>query len=219
MGAPMVFRGPNGAAARVAAQHSQCFASWYAHIPGLKVVAPWSGEDAKGLLKAAIRDPNPVICLENEMLYGQSFAVPEDPNFTVPIGKAKIEKSGSDVTIVAFSICVGYAMEAATRLSEAGINAEVINLRSVRPLDIETIVQSVVKTNRVVTVEEGWGACGIGSEVSAQIMENAFDYLDAPVCRVSGEDVPMPYAANLEALALPNTDKIVEAAKAVCYRA
>ncbi len=219
MGAPMVFRGPNGAAARVAAQHSQCYASWYAHIPGLKVIAPWSGEDAKGLLKAAIRDPNPVICLEHEIMYGQSFAVPDDPDFVVPIGKAKVEKLGSDVTIVAFSICVSYALDAAARLAEEGIDAEVINLRSIRPLDIDTIVQSVQKTNRLITVEEGWAACGIGSEIAAQIMEAAFDFLDAPVHRVAGEDVPMPYAANLEALALPNADKIITAAKAVSYAA
>ncbi len=217
MGAPMVFRGPNGAAARVAAQHSQCYASWYAHIPGLKVVAPWSGEDAKGLLKAAIRDPNPVICLEHEIMYGQSFAVPDDTEFVVPIGKAKVEKSGSDVTIVAFSICVGYALEAAMTLAEEGIDAEVINLRSIRPLDIDTLVQSVRKTNRLITVEEGWAACGIGSEIAAQMMEAAFDFLDAPVHRVAGEDVPMPYAANLEALALPNADKIITAARAVSY--
>ncbi|MDP6897053.1 MAG: pyruvate dehydrogenase complex E1 component subunit beta, partial [Rhodospirillales bacterium] len=219
MGAPMVFRGPNGAAARVAAQHSQCYASWYAHIPGLKVIVPWSGEDAKGLLKAAIRDPNPVICLEHEIMYGQSFAVPDDPDFVVPIGKAKVEKLGSDVTIVAFSICVSYALDAAARLAEEGIDAEVINLRSIRPLDIDTIVQSVQKTNRLITVEEGWAACGIGSEIAAQIMEAAFDFLDAPVHRVAGEDVPMPYAANLEALALPNADKIITAAKAVSYAA
>ena len=219
MGAPMVFRGPNGAAARVAAQHSQCYASWYAHIPGLKVIAPWSSEDAKGLLKAAIRDPNPVICLEHEIMYGQSFAVPDDPDFVVPIGKAKVEKSGSDVTIVAFSICVSYALDAAARLAEEGIDAEVINLRSIRPLDIDTIIQSVQKTNRLITVEEGWAACGIGSEIAAQMMEAAFDFLDAPVHRVAGEDVPMPYAANLEALALPNADKIITAAKAVSYAA
>ena len=219
MGAPMVFRGPNGAAARVAAQHSQCYASWYAHIPGLKVIAPWSGEDAKGLLKAAIRDPNPVICLEHEIMYGQSFAVPDDSDFVVPIGKAKVEKSGSDLTIVAFSICVSYALDAAARLAEEGIDAEVINLRSIRPLDIDTIIQSVQKTNRLITVEEGWAACGIGSEIAAQTMEAAFDFLDAPVHRVAGEDVPMPYAANLEALALPNADKIITAAKAVSYAA
>ena len=219
MGAPMVFRGPNGAAARVAAQHSQCYASWYAHIPGLKVIAPWSSEDAKGLLKAAIRDPNPVICLEHEIMYGQSFAVPDDPDFVVPIGKAKVEKSGSDVTIVAFSICVSHALDAAARLAAEGIDAEVINLRSIRPLDIDTIIQSVQKTNRLITVEEGWAACGIGSEIAAQMMEAAFDFLDAPVHRVAGEDVPMPYAANLEALALPNADKIITAAKAVTYAA
>ena len=217
MGAPIVFRGPNGAASRVAAQHSQCFASWYAHIPGLKVVAPWSAEDAKGLLKAAIRDPNPVICLENEIMYGQSFSTPDNPNFVAPIGKAKIEKTGTHVTIAAFSICVGLAMEAAENLAEIGINAEVINLRSLRPLDIETIVQSVKKTNRLVTVEEGWSVCGIGAEIASQIMEKAFDFLDAPVTRVTGADVPMPYAANLESLALPNADKIIEAAKAISY--
>ena len=217
MGAPIVFRGPNGAASRVGAQHSQCFASWYAHIPGLKVVAPWSAEDAKGLLKAAIRDPNPVICLENEIMYGRSFTVPDDPNFVAPIGKAKIERVGTHVTIVAFSICVGLAMEAAQNLAEIGINAEVINLRTLRPLDIETIVESVKKTNRLVTVEEGWSVCGIGSEIAAQIMEKAFDFLDAPVYRVTGEDVPMPYAANLESLALPNPNKIIEAAKAINY--
>ena len=217
MGAPIVFRGPNGAASRVAAQHSQCFASWYAHIPGLKVVAPWSAEDAKGLLKAAIRDPNPVICLENEIMYGQSFSTPDDPDFVAPIGKAKIEKTGTHVTIAAFSICVGLALEAAENLAEIGINAEVINLRSLRPLDIETIIQSVKKTNRLVTVEEGWSVCGIGAEIASQIMEKAFDFLDAPVTRVTGADVPMPYAANLESLALPNADKIIEAAKAISY--
>ena len=217
MGAPMVFRGANGAAARVAAQHSQCYAAWYAQIPGLKVVAPWSGEDAKGLLKAAIRDPNPVVFLENEILYGQSFNVPDDLNFTVPIGQAKIERPGNDVTITAFSICVGYALKAAEMLAAEGIDAEVINLRSLRPLDTATVVSSVKKTNRLVNVEEGWPTCGVGSEISARMMEEAFDYLDAPVKRVTGEDVPMPYAANLEALALPNVDKVAAAAKAVCY--
>ena len=217
MGAPMVFRGANGAAARVAAQHSQCYAAWYAQIPGLKVVAPWSGEDAKGLLKAAIRDPNPVVFLENEILYGQSFNVPDDLNFTVPIGQAKIERPGNDVTITAFSICVGYALKAAEKLAAEGIDAEVINLRSLRPLDTATVVSSVKKTNRLVNVEEGWPTCGVGSEISARMMEEAFDYLDAPVKRVTGEDVPMPYAANLEALALPNVDKVAAAAKAVCY--
>ncbi|MCW8861083.1 MAG: pyruvate dehydrogenase complex E1 component subunit beta [Rhodospirillales bacterium] len=215
---PIVFRGANGAASRVAAQHSQCFASWYAHCPGLKVVAPWSGEDAKGLLKAAIRDPNPVVVLENELLYGQSFDVPESDDFVIPIGKAKIERAGADVTIVAFSIMVGVALEAAEQLAAEGIEAEVINLRSIRPLDTETIVASVKKTNRLVTLEEGWPYAGIGSEIAAQMMENAFDYLDAPVNRVCGVDVPMPYAANLEALALPKTTHVVEAAKAVCYR-
>ncbi|MBM09550.1 MAG: pyruvate dehydrogenase complex E1 component subunit beta [Magnetovibrio sp.] len=217
MGAPIVFRGANGAAARVAAQHSQCFAAWYAQIPGLKVVAPWSGEDAKGLLKAAIRDPNPVIFLENEILYNQTFNVPDDPEFTIDIGPAKIERSGSDVTIVAFSICVGYALEAAEKLASEGIEAEVINLRTLRPLDSSTIINSVKKTNRLVTVEEGWPTCGIGSEIATRIMEEAFDFLDAAVKRVTGEDVPMPYAANLEALALPNAEKIIAAAKTVCY--
>ena len=217
MGAPMVFRGANGAAARVAAQHSQCYAAWYAQIPGLKVVAPWSGEDAKGLLKAAIRDPNPVVFLENEILYGQSFDVPDDLDFTVPIGQAKIERPGNDVTITAFSICVGYALKAAEMLAAEGIDAEVINLRSLRPLDTATVVSSVKKTNRLVNVEEGWPTCGVGSEISARMMEEAFDYLDAPIKRVTGEDVPMPYAANLEALALPNVDKVAAAAKAVCY--
>ena len=218
MGCPIVFRGPNGAAARVAAQHSQCYASWYAHIPGLKVVAPWSAADAKGLLKAAIRDPNPIIFMENEILYGQSFQVPENDDFVLPIGKAKIERQGSHVTIVAFSIMVGKALKAAEALAEAGIDAEVINLRSIRPLDIDTIIASVQKTNRLVTCEEGWAFSGIGSEIAAMIMEQAFDHLDAPVARVAGKDVPMPYAANLETLALPQVADIVEAAKAVCYR-
>ncbi|MBT6096505.1 MAG: pyruvate dehydrogenase complex E1 component subunit beta [Rhodospirillaceae bacterium] len=217
MGAPMVFRGANGAAARVGAQHSQCYAAWYSQVPGLKVVSPWSAADAKGLLKAAIRDPNPVVFLENEILYGQSFEVPDDPDFTVPIGKAKIERPGSDVTITAFSICVGHALEAAEKLAAEGIDAEVINLRSLRPLDTATIVQSVQKTNRLVSVEEGWPSSGIGAELAARMMEEAFDYLDAPVKRVCSEDVPMPYAANLEALTLPNADKVVAAAKAVCY--
>jgi pyruvate dehydrogenase E1 component beta subunit len=217
MGAPMVFRGANGAAARVAAQHSQCYAAWYSQIPGLKVVSPWSAEDAKGLLKAAIRDPNPVVFLENEILYGQSFEVPDTDDFVLPIGKAKIERPGTDVTITAFSICVGHALEAAEKLAAEGIDAEVINLRSLRPLDTAAIVQSVQKTNRLVSVEEGWPSSGIGAEIAARMMEEAFDYLDAPVKRVTGEDVPMPYAANLEALTLPNADKVVAAAKAVCY--
>ncbi len=218
MGSPIVFRGPNGAASRVAAQHSQCYASWYAHCPGLKVVAPYSAADAKGLLKAAIRDPNPVVVLENEMLYGQSFDVPTDPDFVIPIGRAKIERPGNDVTIVAFSRMVAVALDAATALSEEGIDAEVINLRSLRPMDTDTIVQSVMKTNRLVSVEEGWPVAGIGSEMAALMMEQAFDYLDAPVARVAGVDVPMPYAANLEKLALPQPESIAAAAKAVCYR-
>ena len=215
---PIVFRGPNGAAARVAAQHSQCYASWYAHIPGLKVVSPYSAADAKGLLKSAIRDDNPVIFLENEILYGQSFEVPDSPDWTVPIGKAKIVRPGKDVTITAFSIMVGKALEAAEALAAEGIDAEVIDLRSLRPLDTETIVASVQKTNRLVNCEEGWGYSGIGSEVAAVIMEQAFDWLDAPVKRICGVDVPMPYAANLEALALPQAADIAAGAKDVCYR-
>ena len=215
---PIVFRGPNGAAARVAAQHSQCYASWYAHIPGLKVVAPYSAADAKGLLKSAIRDDNPVIFLENEILYGQSFEVPDSKDWTVPIGKARVARPGKDVTITAFSIMVGKALEAAEKLAAEGIDAEVIDLRSLRPLDSETIIASVKKTNRIVTVEEGWGYSGIGSEIAAVVMEQAFDWLDAPVKRVCGVDVPMPYAANLEALALPQSDSIVAGAKEVCYR-
>ena len=218
LGCPIVFRGPNGAAARVAAQHSQCYASWYAHCPGLKVVAPWSAADAKGLLKAAIRDPNPVIVLEHEIVYGQSFEVPDDPDFVLPIGRAKVERPGNDVTIVGFSRMVGVAMDAADILSKEGIDAEVINLRSLRPLDVDAIVRSVTKTNRIVSVEEGWPVAGIGSEIAAVIMEHAFDHLDAPVTRVTGADVPMPYAANLERLALPQPEGVVAAAKAVCYR-
>ncbi len=218
MGCPIVFRGPNGAAARVAAQHSQCYASWFAHVPGLKVVSPWSAADAKGLLKAAIRDPNPVIFLENEILYGQSFEVPDSDDWVVPIGRAKVVRRGSDVTIVAFSIMVGKALEAAEALAAEGIDAEVIDLRSLRPLDTATIVESVKRTNRIVSVEEGWAYSGIGSEIAALMMEQAFDWLDAPVHRVCGADVPLPYAANLERLALPQAESIVEAAKAVCYR-
>jgi pyruvate dehydrogenase E1 component beta subunit len=216
MGCPIVFRGPNGAASRVAAQHSQCFASWYAHCPGLKVVAPYSAADAKGLLKAAIRDPNPVIFLEHEVLYGQSFDVPDDDDWIVPIGKANILRSGSDVTIVAFSIMVGRALEAAERLAEQGISAEVIDLRSIRPLDSATIVESVKKTSRLVTCEEGFPFAGIGAEIAMQVMEQAFDWLDAPITRVTSKDVPMPYAANLEALALPQIDDIVAAARTTC---
>ena len=218
MGCPIVFRGPNGAAARVAAQHSQCFASWYAHCPGLKVVAPWSAADAKGMLKAAIRDPNPVIFLENEVLYGQSFDVPDDEDWLVPIGKANIVREGTDVTITAFSIMVGKALEAADLLAAEGISAEVIDLRSLRPLDIDTILTSVKKTNRFISCEEGFPFAGIGAELSAQVTEKAFDWLDAPPLRVTGADVPMPYAANLEALALPQVDTIVQAAREVTYQ-
>ena len=218
MGCPIVFRGPNGAASRVAAQHSQDLTSWFAHCPGLKVVTPWSAADAKGLLKSAIRDPNPVIFLENEVLYGQSFEVPTDPDLTIPIGKANIVSSGTDVTIVTFSIMVGKALEAASQLAEEGVDAEVIDLRTIRPLDEEAIIESVAKTNRIIVVEEGWPTCGIGSEVAALMMEKAFDFLDAPLLRVCGEDVPMPYAANLETLALPQVADIVDAAKKVCYR-
>ncbi len=215
MGCPIVFRGPNGAASRVAAQHSQCYASWYAHVPGLKVVAPWSSADAKGLLRAAIRDPNPVIVLENEILYGQSFDCPTAEDFVVPIGRAKVERPGTQVTLVAFSIMVGVAMRAAETLAEAGISAEVINLRSLRPLDIATVVASVKKTNRIVTVEEGWPFAGIGAEVNMQIIEQCFDWLDAPPMRVHGLDVPLPYAANLEKLALPQPDWVVDAVRKI----
>ena len=218
MSCPIVFRGPNGAASRVAAQHSQCFASWYAHIPGLKVVAPYSAADAKGLIKAAIRDPNPVIVLENEMLYGQTFDVPDDKDFIVPIGKALVMREGSDVTITAFSIMVGKALEAAELLAQEGIEAEVINLRTIRPLDIDTIVQSVAKTNHIVSVEEGWPVAGMGSEIAAIMMEHAFDHLDAPLARVCAKDVPLPYAANLEKLALPQVADIVDAVKKVCNK-
>lgn len=219
MGCPIVFRGPNGAASRVGAQHSHCYASWYAHCPGLKVISPYSAGDAKALLKAAIRDPNPVIFLENELLYGHSFDdVSQDPEHVLPIGKALIRREGKDVTLIAFSIMVGKALEAAEQLSAEGIEAEVIDLRTLRPLDVETIVQSVKKTNRLVSIEESWPFAGIGSEIAALMMEHAFDYLDAPVVRVTGVDVPMPYAANLEHLALPQVEAIVDAAKAVCYR-
>ena len=217
MGCPAVFRGPNGAAARVGAQHSQCYASWYAHVPGLYVLAPYTAADAKGLLKSAIRDPNPVIFLENEMLYGQSFDVPDDDDWTVPIGKAKVVREGSDVTLTAFSIMVGHALAAAEELSKEGIEAEVIDLRTLRPLDTETIVNSVKKTNRIVSVEEGWPVAGMGSEIAAIMMEEAFDWLDAPLKRVCAVDVPLPYAANLEKLALPQFADVVAAAKAVCY--
>ncbi len=215
MGCPIVFRGPNGAASRVAAQHSQCYASWYAHVPGLKVVAPWSSADAKGLLRSAIRDPNPVIMLENEILYGHSFDCPTDEDFIVPIGPAKIERSGDRVTIVAFSIMVGVAMKAAEELAKQGIEAEVINLRSLRPLDTATIINSVKKTNRIVSVEEGWPFAGIGAEIAMQVIEGAFDWLDAPPVRVHGLDVPLPYAANLEKLALPQPEWVVDAVKKI----
>jgi len=216
---PIVFRGPNGAAARVGAQHSQDYSSWYAHVPGLKVIAPYSASDSKGLLKAAIRDPNPVIFLENEILYGQSFEMPEDEDLLVEIGKAAVLREGTDVTITAFSLQVKAALDAAAELEKDGISAEVIDLRTLRPLDKETILESVRKTSRLVTVEEGWPFAGIGAEISAIIMEEAFDSLDAPVIRVSGKDVPLPYAANLEKLALPQTADIIEAVKQVCYRA
>jgi pyruvate dehydrogenase E1 component beta subunit len=218
IGASIVFRGPNGPAARVAAQHSQDFSAWYSHIPGLKVVAPYTAADAKGLLKSAIRDPNVVIFLENEILYGQSFPVPKLDDYVVPIGRARIAREGSDVTLVAWSMGMSYALKAAEALAQDGINAEVIDLRTIRPMDIGTIVESVKKTGRVVTIEEGWRQSGVGAEIAARVMEEAFDWLDAPVARVTGEDVPMPYAANLEKLALPSIEKVVEAAKAVCYR-
>ena len=217
MGAQMVFRGPNGAAARVAAQHSQCYASWYAHVPGLIVVSPSDAASAKGLLKSAIRNPNPVVFLENEVLYGRSSDVPVLDDFTLPLGKARIVRAGTDVTIVSFSIGVAKSLEAADALAEEGISAEVIDLRTLRPMDVPAIIRSVKKTNRCVTVEEGWPQSGIGAEVAAALMEQAFDYLDAPVTRVAGKDVPMPYAANLEKLALPQPADIVAAAKAVCY--
>jgi len=215
MGCPIVFRGPNGAASRVGAQHSQCYASWYAHCPGLKVVSPYSAADAKGLLKSAIRDPNPVIFLENEVMYGQSFDVPDD-DVLVPIGEAKILREGTDVTITAFSIMVGRALQAADALAAQGISAEVIDLRTIRPLDSETIVASVKKTSRLVTCEEGFPFAGVGAEIAIQVMEQAFDWLDAPIARVTGKDVPMPYAENLEKLALPQVEDIVATAQAVC---
>jgi pyruvate dehydrogenase E1 component beta subunit len=215
MGCPIVFRGPNGAASRVAAQHSQDYASWYAHCPGLKVVAPYSAADAKGLLRAAIRDPNPVVFLENEILYGQTFDCPVDEDFVLPIGRAKIERAGAHVTIVAYSIMVGVALKAAQVLAEQGVEAEVINLRSLRPLDIGTVVESVKKTSRLVTVEEGWPYAGIGAEISMQVIEHAFDWLDAPPVRVAGLDVPLPYAANLEKLALPQPNWVVDAVRKI----
>ncbi len=215
MGAPIVFRGPNGAAARVGAQHSQCYSSWYAHVPGLKVVAPSNPADAKGLLKSAIRDPNPVLVLENEILYGTSGPVPKVEDWLVPIGKARIAREGTDVTIVSFARGMQYALAAADKLAEEGISAEVIDLRSLRPIDWDTILTSIRKTSRIVTVEEAWPVCSIGSEICAQAAIQAFDYLDAPPAKVSGADVPMPYAANLEKLALPNADQVVAAVKSV----
>ncbi|MGE0629264.1 MAG: pyruvate dehydrogenase complex E1 component subunit beta [Hyphomicrobiaceae bacterium] len=217
MGCPIVFRGPNGAAARVAAQHSQCYSAWYAHVPGLKVIAPSNASDAKGLLKSAIRDPNPVLCLENEMLYGTSAPVPKMEEWLVPIGKARIAREGRHVTIVSFSRGMQYALAAADALANDGIEAEVIDLRSLRPLDMETIFASVRKTNRIVTVEEAWPVCSVGSEICARVAIDCFDHLDAPPAKVSGADVPMPYAANLEKLALPSVELVVEAAKGVCY--
>jgi pyruvate dehydrogenase E1 component beta subunit len=219
MSCPIVFRGPNGAAARVAAQHSQDYSAWYASVPGMKVIAPYFAADAKGLLKAAIRDPNPVIFLENEIVYGRSFPVPKLDDFVLPIGKARICRPGTDVTIVAYSITVGQALEAADKLAADGIEAEVIDLRTLRPLDMDTVLESVKKTNRIVTIEQAWPVCSIGSEISARVALDAFDYLDAPPTKVSGKDVPMPYAANLEKLALPTVDDLIEAVKAVCYKA
>ncbi|TPM41892.1 pyruvate dehydrogenase complex E1 component subunit beta [Mesorhizobium sp. B2-3-4] len=218
MGAPIVFRGPNGAAARVAAQHSQCYAAWYSHVPGLKVVMPYTAADAKGLLKAAIRDPNPVIFLENEILYGQSFDVPKLDDFVLPIGKARIHKQGKDVTIVSFGIGMTYAVKAEAELRGMGIDAEIIDLRTIRPLDFETIIASVKKTNRLIVVEEGFPQNSVGDHIANQVSQRAFDFLDAPVITIAGKDVPMPYAANLEKLALPNVGEVIEAVKAVTYR-
>jgi pyruvate dehydrogenase E1 component beta subunit len=218
MGCSIVFRGPNGAASRVAAQHSQDYSAWYSQVPGLKVIAPFSAADYKGLLKSAIRDPNPVIFLENEMLYGHSGPVPKLDDYVIPIGKARIVRGGGHVTVISWSNGMSYALKAADELAKDGIEAEVIDLRTLRPLDTDTLIASVKKTGRAVTVEEGWQQCGVGAEIAARIMEHAFDYLDAPVARVSGKDVPMPYAANLEKLALPSVAEVVEAAKAVCYR-
>jgi pyruvate dehydrogenase E1 component beta subunit len=218
MGCAIVFRGPNGPAARVAAQHSQDFSAWYSHIPGLTVISPYTAADAKGLLKAAIRNPNPVIFLENEILYGQSFPVPKLDDYVLPIGRARIAREGSDVTLVSWSMGMSYALKAAEELAKENISAEVIDLRTLRPMDTETVVNSVKKTGRAVTVEEGWQQSGIGAEIAARIMDQAFDYLDAPVARVSAKDVPLPYAANLEKLALPSVGEVVAAAKAVLYR-
>jgi len=218
MGASIVFRGPNGAAARVAAQHSQDYAAWYSHIPGLKVIMPYTAADAKGLLKAAIRDPNPVIFLENEILYGQSFDVPKLDDFVLPIGKARVHRQGKDATIVSFGIGMTYAVKAAEELAAMGIDVEIIDLRTIRPMDLDTVIESVKKTNRLVTVEEGWPQSSVGDHIASQVMQRAFDYLDAPVITITGKDVPMPYAANLEKLALPSVAEVVEAVKAVTYR-
>jgi pyruvate dehydrogenase E1 component beta subunit len=217
MGCPMVFRGPNGAASRVGAQHSQDYSAWYASVPGLKVIAPYDAADAKGLLKAAIRDPNPVVFLEHELMYGETFEIPDMDDFVLPIGKAKVRREGSDVTITAHSRMVGFALQAAEKLSEEGIEAEVIDLRTLRPLDTDTIIESVKKTNRIVCAEEGWGQHGVGAEIAARVTLDAFDYLDAPPTRVFQKDVPLPYAANLEALSLPGVEDIIKAAKQVCY--
>ncbi len=219
MGAPIVFRGPNGAAARVGAQHSQDYAAWYSHIPGLKVIQPYTAADAKGLLKAAIRDPNPIIFLENEILYGQSFEVPKMDDFVLPIGKARIHKAGKDATIVSFGIGMTYVVKAEAELREMGIDVEIIDLRTIRPMDLDTVIESVKKTNRLVTVEEGFPQSSVGDHIASQVMQRAFDYLDAPVITIAGKDVPMPYAANLEKLALPNVGEVVEAVKAVTYKA
>jgi pyruvate dehydrogenase E1 component beta subunit len=218
MGCPIVFRGPNGPAARVGAQHSQDYAAWYSHIPGLKVVAPYTAADAKGLLKAAIRDPNPIVFLENELLYGHSFPAPDAHVDTIPLGVANIARVGRDVTLVSWSMGMVYALKAAEILSHEGIEAEVIDLRTLRPMDIETVLASVRKTGRCVTVEEGWRQCGVGAEIAASVMELAFDWLDAPILRVTSADVPMPYAANLEKLTLPSAERVIEAVKSVCYR-
>lgn len=218
MGAPIVFRGPNGAAARVGAQHSQDYASWYSQIPGLKVVMPYTASDAKGLLKAAIRDPNPVVFLENEILYGQHFDVPKLDNFVLPIGKARIHRPGKDVTVVSFGIGMTYAVKAVAELEKLGIDVELIDLRTIRPMDLPTVIESVKKTGRLVTVEEGYPQNSVGTEIATRVMQQAFDYLDAPVLTIAGKDVPMPYAANLEKLALPNVDEVVQAVKAVCYK-
>jgi len=218
MGAPIVFRGPNGAAARVAAQHSQCYAAWYSHIPGLKVVMPYTAADAKGLLKAAIRDPNPVIFLENEILYGQSFDVPKMDDFVLPIGKARVHKKGNDVTVVSFGIGMTYALKAIAELEKDGIDVELIDLRTIRPMDLPTVIESVKKTGRLVIVEEGYPQSSVGTEIATRVMQQAFDYLDAPILTIAGKDVPMPYAANLEKLALPNVGEVVQAVKTVCYK-